>query len=325
MIATNNNGSSIFSTDISYNTPVPSPTNLTATGSRTTTINVSFTPPSIQNITSYTIKATTGTTVILQTVSASASTYTITGLVINTQYTINITTNIGTISSLPSNTITFSTINDVYTNITFPNSYATFTASDTNTNTSLNKIVTGSTSYLNGTYTVLASSATNTTYHPCLAFCNTPGTSGWFATSFNSGWLSQTRVETSNLFTKSYTSGGIYQGGSYGIPSFTTPNGGSGEWIQITLPYSLKITQMNITTTSDFSIGGNYTLQTGTIVGSNDKINWVLIKTINGGGVINISTSATYTSFRLVINSNKLYGERVAIQKITLTGTAYII
>jgi hypothetical protein len=266
-------------------------------------------------------------------------------------YSIFIIAYIGTVESNPTPAIQFSTINNVYTNVTFPSADATFSTTYSATNTSLSINVSGQTGskvYLNGTYTVSSSSAHNIIYHPCLAFCNTPGSNGWIIRNDSNSWVSTTKIETTTVYEQvSYAP--EYRGGSYSNPAvyfFKTdvvnrPGGFSypgsttgniaGEWIQIKLPYSFIVSNISITTMTFLGYYAN--LRQTFLLGSNDNTNWYYIaflENINNttGGPFNfaVSTSSQYTFFRFVCNylaPNSGGGPQV--KSIKLTGTAYIV
>jgi hypothetical protein len=150
------------------------------------------------------------------------------------------------------------------------------------------KNLTGKDSYKNGIYTVEASTFTIGN-EPYIGF-----------TTINSGWQS-TKSTYDNL--------GTYLG------KFKTKINGIGdvfgEWLQITLPYSIKLTKYKLINTT--LEGGKFCPKLYYIVGSNDNIIWYNIDYKNLTNIPTPSDVSTYdvlnnnlyfNTYRIVVNKN---------------------
>jgi hypothetical protein len=351
MIMGNNTGDSAESTSVQVTTPALSPpSGLSVTSTTSTTINITFTAtPS--TIDTYVVTATpiNGGTIVRQVISKTATTYTITGLIIDTTYNILLYAIRGSVMTTPIST-TGTATGQWYTNVTFPDTYATFVLSSTwssgndiYTNTSRALTVSGATTYKNGTYTVSSSSAYSSYAVPYFVFCNANTTSSpWWATggtTITTPNVDRTLISTGyQTFSQSgYTLAGVYQGGGSTASTFSTTyntsSTASGEWIQMQFPYKIKLTSFSF-----YPRGGGYTKQdrnpkSGFILGSNDGTTWSLIHTYSSGTLTGntgpftfaISTSTGYTYIRFVITA--LYGTTegvfVSITKLYYTGDVY--
>jgi hypothetical protein len=286
-----------------------------------------------------------------QTINKNANTYEITGLQKNITYTISLTATSGSNVSLPSTGIQYTTLAYIiYSNITFPDTYATFTqsstySSDIFTNTYKSLDISGGTVYKNGTYTVSSSSAYASNLHPYFAFCNANTPSG--VTLWSSGGTATTTPAGSRTITTSgyqvynqtgYSNSGVYQGATGAIFTTSYTESGvsktmNGEWIQIQFPYYLKLTQFSF-----YPKGGDYMLRdknpkTGVILGSTNGTTWFLIHNYVSGTLTgntgpftySVNTTTAYNYIRFVVNScyGTTEGNFLSITKIYYTGDIY--
>jgi hypothetical protein len=326
------------------------------TGASTkTSLTITFTAsPTSTYIDNYSVTATPtsgGSGTIVQTINKSATTYTITSLTQSTTYNIVVISILGLYQSVNSNTATGTTLSPtIYTNITFPDTYATYVVSstlgsDVIPNTVKSLTVSGATTYKNGTYIVSSSSAYAGYGSPYFVFCNanTPSSPYWASggTSATSPLTERTIISTGyQTFSQSgYSNEGVYQGGGSVASTFSTTYNTSltanGEWIQTQFPYSIQLKTFTF-----YPRGGSYTLQdrnpkSGVILGSNDGNTWTLIYTYNSGTLtgntgpytytgINAANAYTYIRFVITATYGTTQGNFLSITKIYYTGDIYV-
>jgi hypothetical protein len=247
-------------------------------------------------------------------------------------------TSLSQVTSVNSNTISQTTASGI--NITFPDSYATFTisptfATDTLSNTVKSITVSGANTARNGTYIVSSSSAYNSQYVPYFAFIDGNTSNTW-----RSGGIS-TSLGVSGVLP--YTAGGYntglyHQGGGSGGTTFNTSvnnnaaftRGCHGEWIQIQFPFSINLTGVTI----------NGFFNAGYVLGSTNGTTWSLIHLCSIDGyktptmtrtskTFTFTTTGNYSYIRLVVSifnrwDFSQFNTSTNITSISYTGTVIV-
>jgi hypothetical protein len=151
----------------------------------------------------------------------------------------------------------------------------------------------GMTGFTQGGYTVTSSGDLNTTYHAWKAFYD--GSTGDGADE----WVSAYTLDAGGL-------GTIYDAGSgdtaytYGTGRNNSIGGVRGEWIKIQYPNKILVSSIDITTDHTFPAESP---RRYTVLGSDDNLNWTIIRNVHSGDGNNTSLAASTTpSAGLVMN-----------------------
>jgi hypothetical protein len=281
------------------NSSAPSaPTAVVGTVASSTSVSVAFTAPS-GSVTSYTVTSNPGSI----TATGSSSPIVVSGLSTGTAYTFTVTAT-NSYGTSPSSAASTS-VTPVAPTLAIPVASGTITTVISSEPGTTSWVVTGQTnSAMNGTYWASAShfyGGNQTNSGAYLAFKQLtayagPGTSSYWQTRTASNTYNTSSPYSYTGTTSTTISGTVYKG----------------EWISITLPYSLVINSYTLISGAD--PGGNWVL-----AGSNNNTNgqgfttatWNIIETRTGyivtstaSQLFTISSNSTaYTSYMLLFTS----------------------
>lgn len=180
--------------------------------------------------------------------------------------------------------------------------------------TAYTKTVTNVSTLQNGTYVATASSYAGD-YPPHLAF-NGQTSPTFYHSQYQAGGGTPGFTQTA------YLNGG-YRGGGSDAVFFTTPSStitATGEWLQIKLPYSLRLTRYTIL---QRAIEGRF-LASFVVMGSNDGAAWVVVDSQPAVPVVLANTfapatmSAPYQYFRIVFTALQTHVNGIAINLVSV-------